>query len=98
MTSVDYGYDPGVGIWEEHDNGKTWILVVPDGSRYQWDAGKASIMVNSEDLIRSATYEKAKWWLEEMRKAGKKGGNAEGHYPRVNGSGLTPPPDKADDR
>lgn len=98
MATVGYWYDPGVGIWEEHDNGKTWILVVPDGSRYQWDADAARIMVDTEDTIRSATYEKAVWWLEQMRKAGDKGGNVDGHYPRVNGSGLTPPPGEADGR
>lgn len=98
MATVDYWYDPGTGIWEEHDGGKKWILVVPDGSRYLWDTGDARVTVYSDDLVRSATYEKAKWWLEEMRKAGDKGGNTTGKYPRVNGSGLTPPPGEADGR
>lgn len=99
MATVNYWYDPLCGIFEEHDGGKKWILVVPDGSRYLWDAGLARTMVNSDDLIRSATYEKAKWWLEQMRKAGEKGGNQTGdRYPRVNGSGLTPPPGEADGR
>jgi len=99
MATVNYWYDPGTGIWEEHDGGKTWILVVPDGSRYQWDAREAYATVNSDDLVRSATYEKAKWWLEQMREAGEKGGNQTGdRYPRVNGPCLTPPPGEADGR
>lgn len=98
MATVNYWYDPLCGIFEEHDGGKTWILVVPDGSRYQWDAGDARVAVYSDDLVRSATYEKAKLWLEQMRKAGDKGSNAAGKYPRVNGSGLTPPPGEADGR